>query len=165
MTVVIGSAFDPVPSLGRETEVRVTSAADIEAAPVRAILVPREGDLPDLGLTRETLAAAGFTGSKNQTLLLPGTQLRVLVGVGGGITSAAGLRDAIAAFTRAAHESASLAIDLSQVIGGAGSGEDASATEAAAALTASDAALAATEGALLARYRYDALKSDPPPAE
>ena len=161
MTVVIDSAFDPVPSLGRETEVRVTSAADIETAPVRAILVPREGDLPDLGLTRETLAAAGSTGSKNQTLLLPGTQLRVLVGVGGGITSAAGLRDAIAAFTRAAHESASLAIDLSQVIGGAGSGEDASATEAAAALTASDAALAATEGALLARYRYDALKSDP----
>lgn len=161
MTVVIDSAFDPVPSLGRETEVRVTSAADIEAAPVRAILVPSEGDLPDLGLTRETLAAAGFTGSKNQTLLLPGTQLRVLVGVGGGITSAAGLRDAIAAFTRAAHESASLAIDLSEVIGGARSGEDASPADGDGALTASDAALAATEGALLARYRYDALKSDP----
>ena len=154
MTVVIDSAFDPVPSLGRETEVRVTSTSDIEAAPVRAIFVSSEGDLPELGLTRETLAAAGFTGSKNQTLLLPGTQLRVLVGVGGGITSAAGLRDAVAAFTRAAHESAELAIDLSGVIGGAGADD-------AAPLAASDAALAATEGALLARYRYDALKSDP----
>lgn len=160
MTVVIDSAFDPVPSLGRETEVLVTSTSDVEAAPVRAIFVSSEGDLPDFGLTRDTLAAAGFTGSKNQTLLLPGSPLRVLVGVGGGIASAAALRDAVAAYTRAAHESAALAIDLSGVIGAAGS-EDAALSATAASLSASEAALAATEGALLARYRYDALKSEP----
>ncbi|UOQ60032.1 leucyl aminopeptidase [Leucobacter rhizosphaerae] len=147
MTVVIDSAFDPVPSLGRETDVRVASAAEVEAAPVRAILVSGEGDLPELELSREALAAAGFTAAKNQTLLLPGAPLRVLVGIGGGLESAAALRDAVAAFTRAAHESSALAIDLSGVIG--------------SELSAADASLAATEGALLARYRYDALKSEP----
>ncbi|QIM15166.1 leucyl aminopeptidase [Leucobacter insecticola] len=147
MTVVIDSSFDPVPSLGRETEVRVVSEMDAKTAPVRAIFVSTEGELPDIGLDRDALAAAGFTGSKNQTLLLPGEQLRVLVGVGAGLASAALLRDAVAAFTRAAHESGALAVDLCDVIG--------------SDISVTDAALAATEGALLARYRFDALKSDP----
>ena len=150
MTVVIDSAFDPVPSLGRETEVRVVPVADVAAAPVRAIFVTKAGELPDIELSRAALEASGFTGSTNQTLLLPGERLRVLVGTGDGAVSAAALRDAVAAFTRAAHESAVLAVDLSELIG---TGEG--------ALSPADAALAAAEGALLARYRYDALKSDP----
>ncbi len=155
MTVVIDPSFDPVPSLTRAVDVRVTDTAAVEAAPARACFVPAEGDLPTCeclaGMTRESLTAAGFTGAKNQTLVLPGAQLRVLVGTGSGLETSASLRDAVAAFTRAAHEAPSLAIDLSTAI--------------AAGITADEAALAATEGALLARYRWDALKGDPKTVE
>lgn len=180
MSVVIDPAFDPVPSLGREVDVRVTDATAIEAVPARACFVPGKGDLPDCeclrGLTRESLAAAGFTGATNQTLVVPGEQLRVLVGVGAGVSTAADLRDAVAAFTRAAREAGELGIDLTGLVaGGAGSGassclgvtsvEQADAAQRGAGLTAREAALAATEGAILARYRYDALKSDPKTVE
>lgn len=150
MSVVIDPSFDPVPSLTRTVDVRVAGAAAVSAAPARACFVAAEGELPTCecltGMTRDALAAAGFTGAKNQTLVLPGAQLCVLVGTGAGLDTSAGLRDAVAAFTRAAHESAELAIDLSGPI--------------AAGIAADEAALAATEGALLARYRFDALKSE-----
>lgn len=147
MTVAIDPSFDPVPSLARETAVIVADAAAVDAAPVRACFVASRGDLPDCecvrGYTRESLAAAGFKGDKRQTLLLPGEQLRVLVGVGEGIGSAAELRDAVAAFAQAASDSAEIAVDLTGI-----------------PIPAGDAALAAAEGAILARYRYDALKGD-----
>ena len=150
MSVVIDPSFDPVPSLSQVVDVRVADAAAVAAAPARACFVPAEGELPACdclaGMTRDALAAAGFTGGKNQTLVLPGAQLCVLVGTGAGLISGAALRDAVAAFTRAAHESPRLAVDLSGVI--------------AAGIAADEAALAATEGALLARYRFDALKSE-----
>ncbi|QYM75379.1 M17 family metallopeptidase [Leucobacter luti] len=155
MSVVIDPSFDPVPSLTRTVDVRVADAAAVAAAPARACFVPAEGDLPECdclaGVTRDALAAAGFTGAKNHTLVLPGAQLCVLVGTGSGIETSAVLRDAVAAFTRAARESATLAVDLTGVI--------------AAGIPADEAALAATEGALLARYRFDALKSDPKTVE
>ncbi|WP_125100148.1 leucyl aminopeptidase family protein [Leucobacter chromiireducens] len=150
MTVVIDSSFDPVPSLNRSVDVSVADTAAVEAAPARACFVPAEGDLPTCdclaGQTRDALAAAGFTGAKNQTLVLPGAQLRVLVGTGAGLTTSAELRDAVAAFTRAAREAAHLAVDLTAVV--------------SEQLSARDAALAATEGALLARYRFEALKGE-----
>ena len=150
MSVVIDPSFDPVPSLSHTVEVRVADAAAVAAAPARACFVPAEGELPACdclaGMTRDSLAAAGFTGGKNQTLVLPGAQLCVLVGTGAGLTTSAALRDAVAAFTRAAHESPRLAVDLSDAI--------------AAGIAADEAAIAATEGALLARYRFDALKSE-----
>lgn len=155
MTVVIDPAFDPVPSLTRTAQVSIADTAAVDAAPARACFVRVEGDLPSCdclkGQTRESLAAAGFTAAKNQTLVLPGAQLCVLVGVGSGIETSAGVRDAVAAFTRAAHESADIAVDLSDAI--------------AAGISATDAAIAATEGALLARYRFDALKGDPKTVE
>lgn len=147
MTVVIDPSFNPVPSLDRNAVVRVVSATEIYAAPVRAIFIAKNDDLPEIGLNREALAAAGFTAEKNQTLMLPGDGQRVLVGVGDGITNTAALRDAVAAFTRAASESSALAVDVTGLVGGD--------------LNAHDAAIAATEGALLARYRFDALKSQP----
>ena len=146
MTVVIDPAFNPVPSLSREVTVSVAGAADPAAL---AVFVPKDGGLPASlpdGLDRDALAAAGFTGAQNQTLLLPGSPLRVLVGVGAGLRTAAELRDAVAAFTRAAKETADLAVDLADAISG---GVDPQA-----------AAQAATEGAILARYRYDSLLSD-----
>lgn len=148
MTVVIDPAFDPVPSLGRHLTVSV--ASDHEEAHAVAVFVTSEGELPaavPAGLGREALAAAGFEGKPGQTLLVPGTPLQVLVGVGEGLTTAAKLRDAVASFTRAAREAGWIALDLSGLIG---RGE----------LTAALAAHAATEGAILARYRFDALKSD-----
>ena len=151
MSVVIDPAFDPVPSLARTTAVSLGSAADVDAAPARACLVAAEGDLPSSdclqGLTREALAAAGFTGAAGQTLRLPGESLTVLVGIGKGVKTAAALRDAVASFARAAGEVATIALDLSAVI--------------EAGLDAGEAALAATEGAILTRYRYDALKGEP----
>jgi len=150
MTVVIDPAFDPTPSLEYQVAVSVVTGLD-SAAGATAIFVTAEGDLPQaLGAEhdRDVLAAAGFTGKQGQTLLLPGSPLRVLVGTGKGITTAAEMRDAVAAFTRAAREVATLAVDLSGFAGADGIGAEL-------------AAQAATEGALLARYRYDALKGDP----
>ena len=154
MTVVIDPAFNPVPSLEREVAVNIVSAADEAAgSPAVAVLVPAEGELPEglpAGLDREALAAAGFTGKQGQTLLLPGTPLRVLVGTGAGVANAAELRDAVAAFARAARESAELAVDLGAVTA---SGSD-------DGLGIALAAQAATEGVTLARYRFDALRGD-----
>lgn len=150
MTVVINPDFNPVPSLDRQVSVSVN--ADAENAGAVALFVSAEGELPAelaASFDRESLAAAGFLGKAGQTLVLPGSPLRVLVGSGKGIGTEAQLRDAVAAFTRAAREISTLAVDLSALI----VGDDAIAVEAAAQ--------AATEGALLARYRFDALKSDP----
>ncbi|MCA0378533.1 MAG: leucyl aminopeptidase [Actinobacteria bacterium] len=150
MTVVIDPSFDPAPSLAHQTQVVLGSAADLDAAAARACFISAEGDLPSCecvsGLTRDELAAAGFTGKSGQTLRNPGDTLVVFVGAGKEPFTAATLRDAVANFTRAANESATLAIDLGGVI--------------AAGLDAREAALAATEGAILARYRFEPLKSE-----
>ncbi len=147
---MIDPSFDPVPSLNSSVDVRVADTAAVEAAPARACFVAAEGELPTCdclaGQSRDALAAAGFTGAKNQTLVLPGAQLRVLVGTGAGLATSAELRDAVAAFTRAARETAELAIDLTGLV--------------SESLSARDAALAATEGALLARYRFESLKGE-----
>lgn len=149
MTVVIDPSFNPVPSLSREVAVAVS--ADAEGAAAIAVFVTAEGELPaevPAQIDRDALAAAGFAGKPGQTLALPGSPLTVLVGTGDGVETAAQLRDAVAAFTRAARESSSIAVDLS-------------ATVEKGAVSVETAAQAATEGAILARYRYDALKGDP----
>jgi len=121
MTVVIDPAFDPVPSLQRNVTIAVVAEGDsaLDEAGAAAVFVTTEGELPAAtpeGLDRDALAAAGFTGKSGQTLVVPGPQLRVLVGVGSAIETAAQLRDAVAAFTRAARESASIAVDLSDIV-------------------------------------------------
>lgn len=149
MTVVIDPAFNPVPSLSREVAVSVSLNAEGSAAV--AVFVPAEGDLPDglpESIDRAALAAAGFTGKSGQTLVLPGSPLTVLVGIGSGLSTAAQLRDGVASFTRAAKEASSIAVDLSDIV-------------EAGTVAAELAAQSATEGAILARYRYDALKSEP----
>ena len=150
MTVVIDPSFDPAPSLAHQTQVVLGSAADLDAAAARACFISAEGELPSCEcvseLTRDELAAAGFTGKSGQTLRNPGDTLVVFVGAGKEPFTAATLRDAVANFTRAASESATLAIDLEGVV--------------AAGLDAREAALAATEGAILARYRFEPLKSE-----
>lgn len=148
MTVVIDPVFNPVPSLSREIAVSVVQ--DANDAGAEALFITTEGDLDvslPAGVDRETLAATGFTGKSGQTLVLPGTPLRVLVGIGKGISTTAQLRDAVASFTRAAREVGNLAVDLSQFV-------------AEGSFEAQELAQVATEGAVLARYRYDALKRE-----
>ncbi|WP_053385142.1 leucyl aminopeptidase family protein [Leucobacter celer] len=155
MSVVIDPAFDPVPSLAHSTRVSV-SATPLGDPAATAVFVSSEGELPaDLSeIGRDALAAAGFTGASNQTLLLPGRPLRVLVGTGKtGLETDAQLRDAVAAFTRAAREAGRLAVDLTGILD--------SVEDGAGDWDADVAVQAAIEGAVLARYRYDALKGDP----
>lgn len=147
MSVVIDPSFHPVPSLSRDTELIVTDAATVAESPVRLSFVASAGDLPSAcaeALTREELEAAGFAGEKKQTFVLPGATQTVLVGVGEGIATLAELRDAVAAGAQAASKAPALAVDLSGID-----------------LPVAEAAQVATEGAILARYRYTPLKTDP----
>lgn len=98
-----------------------------------------------LGLTRAALERHGFTGSVGQTLVVPSREGPVFVAVGvGDDPTATQLRDAAAAFARAAAKHADLATNL----------VEASGVEPAVA------AQAVTEGVVLARYRYVGLKTD-----
>lgn len=147
MSVIIDPAFNPVPSLDSTTAVSLT-AEDL-TAPVRAVFVPQEGEIGcDCNcLDRDSLAVAGFQGEKGQTLAVPGEKLRVLVGVGEGIETDAELRDAVAAYARAASKNDVLGVDLTGLL--ADSDWDAEV-----------AVQVVIEGMILARYRYDALKTD-----
>jgi Leucyl aminopeptidase len=121
-----------------------------DAVDAVGISVARAREVPEaLGLDRAALAALGFTGNLGQILVIPtpGRATVVAVGVGDPTAlTAASLRDAAAAFTRAVASTGRLAVDLLTV---------------AAAVEPDAAVSAIVEGALLARYRYDALKSAP----
>ena len=119
-----------------------------ESASAVGLLVGTDGDVPDgLGFDRARLHAAGFTGEAAQTLVLPtpdGATL-VAVGIGGADDSGpAGVRNAAAAFARAAGSHGQIALHL----GGLADVEPAAAAQAA------------VEGMLLARYRYDPLRAE-----
>jgi len=110
------------------------------------LAVGSAGSVPrQLGLNRAALEAHGFTGAVGQTLVVPAREgpMYVAVGVGEAAT-ASQLRDAAAAFARAAAKRSDLATNLA----------DQDAVEAAIA------SRAVTEGILLARYRYVGLKTD-----
>ncbi|WP_308467272.1 leucyl aminopeptidase family protein [Rathayibacter soli] len=113
--------------------------------------VPDSGPVPEvIGLDREALRAVGFTGKVGQALALPHENAPVLIAVGigaAGALTAATLRDAAAALARAAKNERHLATDL------------VAAAMEAAALDAQVAASVVVEGVLLARYRYDELKT------
>lgn len=155
MNVRVDPDFDPVPSLSHNVAVSIRlAAAEAEAeAEATGVLVTVEDDklvnLPT-GYDASALAQAGFTGRKGQTYLSALTAVTVLVGTGSGIHTTADVRDAIAAFARTAAKATSLTIDLTPIISNSG-----------AQFTVGEAAEAATEGALLARYSYNPLKSEP----
>jgi leucyl aminopeptidase len=106
-------------------------------------------DLPDsLDMSWELLETAGFTGQVGQTyvVLRKGQPATVLVGIGSrDDLDTAKIRDAAAAFANAASTHGRLSVTLGQVPGI----DDSSATEAI------------VEGVLLARYSYEALKTNP----
>ncbi len=110
--------------------------------------VAASGAVPrTLGLNRAALAAHGFDGKPGQTLLLPsaGSPTHIAVGIGDDRLTAAVLRNAAAAMVRAAGKRTSIATSLADLDG----------------VDAATAAQAVVEGALLAAYRYQGLKSEP----
>jgi leucyl aminopeptidase len=142
------TTFDPVPSRAQPdvsigVSGRVPAGAGVVGVPVAASgPVPRQ-----LGVDRATLVASGFDGKVGETLVVPrrGGASVVAVGIGDPATlDAAGLRDAAAAFARAAGKHTEIATTLTDV--------ENVAPEVAGQVVA--------EGILLARYRYHTLKRD-----
>jgi len=140
--IAVASDFDSVPSASSQPDVTVAAVAGVGA--VVGVLVPASGSIPDGLPTRAELAAAGFTGARGKTLLLPGTPLQVAVGIGDPATlSSDAVRDVAAALALAAAGHARLALRLD---------------------TLSEHALrvewfgAAVEGIVLARYEFTALR-------
>jgi leucyl aminopeptidase len=152
VTIDLASAapsFDPAPSRSQpDVSVGVARAVPPDAGVV-GVPVGVDGTVPrQLGLDRATLTAAGFDGKVGQTLVVPRRSGPSVVAVGVGARSAVdatALRDAAAAFARAADKQAHVATTLADV------------TEVAADV----AGQVVVEGILLARYRYSPLKKDP----
>lgn len=156
MNVIIPPTFNPVPSHGRTVHVTVDTAraqAGQGKPPVAlrkgdafTIPVGAEGSLPKaVGLTREDLIQLGFE-AKTATAhpLVRPDGVAVLLGTGAAPLTTAQVRDAAAAAVRAVQKHAALQIDLRQL----------------SEQPADDVAAAAVEGAVLARYRYEALKGE-----
>ncbi len=144
------ATFDPVPSVLRVDAVQI-GIAPVAPKSATAIGVPvgaRGGVGETLGVDRKQLKAAGFDATVGSTVVVPGAGggAAVAVGIGeSGKLDVAGLRNAAAAFARAASSHARLAFSLD--------GVDSVAPE--------QAAQAVVEGVLLARYSYDSLRSRP----
>jgi leucyl aminopeptidase len=144
------AGFDPVPSRARSTglSIEVAAAAPPDAEAI-GIPVGGTGAVPaGVGVARELLLESGFTGAVGQTLALPRGDRPVVVAVGigePGTLNASSLRDAAAAFARAAARDGRLATTLGDV----------------ADIDAETAGQAIVEGVLLARYRYRAFIDRP----
>ncbi|KQP01347.1 leucyl aminopeptidase [Leifsonia sp. Leaf264] len=146
---IIPPTFTAIPSLEVGRAVTVT-AVETPDAGLEAIghLVGTAGDVPEaLGLDRAALDRAGFGGTTGETLLVPsndGAEL-VAVGIGDSALTTSSLRDVAAAFARAAKRSARIGLVLPELPG----------------ISDADAGAVITEGILLARYTFSALKSKP----
>jgi leucyl aminopeptidase len=140
------SSLDPsvVPATALPAVAVARTAADPE---VVGLAVATSGAVPrQLGMSRAALTSAGFTGAAGQTLVVHRGDGPSLVAVGVGDAAAltpAVLRDAAAAFVRAAGSRARLATNLADLGG----------------IAAPTAGQAVTEGVLLAAYRYSGLKT------
>jgi leucyl aminopeptidase len=135
------------PSIKRSAEVTVSVSKDVPTGVSSVgVAVGADGAVPPLlGLDRATLVASGFDGKVGQTLVLPRLDGPTVVAVGIGDPAeldASGLRDAAAAYARAAGKHGHLVTTLADV----------------ASVPPDVAGQVIVEGALLARYHYDAFK-------
>ncbi|RXZ71856.1 leucyl aminopeptidase [Agromyces albus] len=146
---LIRDDFTATPSLHTSAQVAVVRELDEATLDAIGVLVTSDGALPaDVDLDRAALERVGFEAKPGSTLVLPTATgpLLVLVGLGAATeVDVAALRNAAAAFTRATARSARIGLRASSL------GDTDAAT----------AAQALTEGALLARYRFDALRRTP----
>jgi leucyl aminopeptidase len=143
------SVYAVTPSVEAIASMALTAADRVPAGAGAVGIVVAEGADPpaSLGTTADRLATAGFDGSVGKVLAVPTAAGPMIVAVGGGPAgslTAGGLRDAAAAFALVATGHGELALDISGATG----------------LDPAAAAQAATEGALLARYRYEPLRSE-----
>ena len=130
-----------------DAEVTVARSAPRDTEVV-GVAVATTGTVPrQIGLSRAAMGEHGFTAKPGQTLVVPRSDGPTIVAVGVGDPAEADanrLRDAAAAFVRAAGKRGRLATNLA----------DLDTVDAAAA------AQAVVEGGLLASYRYVGLKND-----
>lgn len=125
----------------------VTTARSVpRSATLVGLAVGTSGSVPrQLGLNRKALEQHGFTGRVGQTLVVPRRDGATIMAVGVGESPDSGaLRDAAAAFVRAAGKHAELACDL---------------VDAGSSPTADARAVA--EGLVLASYRYPGITASP----
>ena len=142
--------FNPIPSVAA---VRAVTVSVLDSAPAGSralgVTVATSGEIPAiLGHDREGLKRLGFTGKEAQTLVLPqhpGPDI-VAIGIGSDEASLAGLRDAAAVLARAVPTDDVVVLSLTGLVSD---------------LDSADLASAVVEGAILGRYRYDALRSTP----
>jgi leucyl aminopeptidase len=145
------AAYSPAPSLDDATRLTVRVDQSVPASTTAlGLAVPSQGPLSaQLGVDRARLEALGFDPKIGRALVLPGAESGptvVAVGIGDvERLDAAGLRDAAAAFARAASKHTHLATTLAEV----------------GTLDRAVAAQAVVEGVLLARYEYPALRRQP----
>ena len=138
-----------VPSLDLEIEVVVTTSVpeDVEA---KAVFVSKDGEVPEiLGLNRDALKRAGFSGAVGSTLALPVPSGPVLVATGYGSVDSltpAVARDVASHFARAVPNDSVVAFEL----------------PAALPFCVCKAATAVVEGMLLSRHRYSRKTNDAP---
>lgn len=142
------AALTPIPTIESPSDVSINVATTAGRASVVGTFVPDSGAVPrQIGVDRKALSALGFEGRIGQAIALPkgSGPVTVAVGIGGKGIDANGVRNAAAAFARAAGANTIVALSLS----GAESVDDAAAAQAI------------VEGALLARYRFRAYKQAP----
>lgn len=142
----VAAGVNPAPSLDptNRADVEVVDAVPAGAQAVGVLVAPDGGVPAELALSRDELLAAGFKGEVGQALLVPGTPVRIAVGMGvAAELTRAKLRDAAAAFALAAARHGDLALGLAGL----------------PTLAPGEAAQAVVEGAELARYRYEPLKT------
>ncbi|MGR2752436.1 leucyl aminopeptidase family protein [Agromyces arachidis] len=152
---LIPDDFSPVPSLESFEGIEVVAVDEFGGGDGGAgldaigVLVHDDGPLPEgIGLDREALKRAGFEAKPGQALVIPQAGRTLIIVVGGGPAdeaTEARLRDAAASFVRAVPKAGALGLRLPQL----------------GSVDAEAAGRALAEGALLARYRYDALKAEP----
>jgi leucyl aminopeptidase len=145
-------SFDLIPSRRATASVAIQATTDVPTdATAIGVPVATDGAVPRdrADLDRVTLEASGFGASVGETLVLPRVDGPTVVEIGVGPRSEidhAVIRDAAAAFARAAVKHARLVVDLTGV---------------ASDVDARVAGQAVVEGVLLARYRYRAFVDKP----
>jgi leucyl aminopeptidase len=142
--------FDPIPSRKSSKSLRVRVASSVpDDAEAVGVPVANSGAIPDLlGKDRAALEALDFNGEAGQALRMPQSEGPTLVAIGVGdpdTLDAAKVRDAAAALGRSTARYTRLTVDLMRLPN----------------MPADEAARAIVEGVLLARYRFDVLRSEP----
>ncbi len=146
---LIPAGYDPVPSHSAERATRVVVTSELDPTlDAVGFGVDSSGAVPAaLGVGRDALTKAGFGALVGETLLVarPNGPVFVAVGLGAkGDQSPHSLRDAAAAFARAASKFERVGLNLGGI-----------------SLDPFAQGHAITEGVLLARYRFTALQSAP----